>query len=171
MTSSELWSVIPDDGPQTITVSVGLCESKSPWMATCKASSKLEEHCTTSGAGLLGLVSVVLLGLGVSFMRNNRMTMIGTMTTTTTKMTNALPVQPVQHRAQPAQRQVQPALLLDHQVHPLKKPRQRKKRKKNPRPPLTKTARNGGKTMTAPGGIVIPERKIGKSTRNEDVIR
>ena len=76
MTSSELWSVTTlDDGPQTITVSVGAVRVNEEITVDGNLQGFFEAGGTLYyvGAGLLGLVGVVLLGLGVSFMRNNRM--------------------------------------------------------------------------------------------------
>ncbi len=73
MTSSDQWTVTTlDDGPQTITVSVGAVRVNEEISVTGNFQGFFEAGGTLYyvGAGLLALVAVVLLGLGVMFMRN-----------------------------------------------------------------------------------------------------
>ena len=72
MTSSDLWTVTTlDDGPQTITVSVGAVRVNEEITVNGNLQGFFEAGGTLYyvGAGLLALVAVVLLGLGVMFMR------------------------------------------------------------------------------------------------------
>ena len=74
MSSSENWTITTlDDGPQTITVSVGAerVNLRSSLKATSPGSLKRVVRYYV-GAGLLGVVGAVLLGLLVMFMRNGR---------------------------------------------------------------------------------------------------
>ena len=76
MTSSNLWTVTTlDDGPQTITVSVGTVSVNEEINVVGTLAGFFEAGGTLYyiGAGLLGIVAVVLLGLGVMFMRGNRL--------------------------------------------------------------------------------------------------
>ena len=73
MTSSDLWSVTTlDDGPQTITVKVGAVIVNEEITVNGNFQGFFEAGGTLYyvGAGLLALVAIVLLGLGVMFMRN-----------------------------------------------------------------------------------------------------
>ena len=73
MTSSDQWTVTTlDDGPQTITVSVGAVRVNEEISVIGNFQGFFEAGGTLYyvGAGLLALVAVVLLGLGVMFMRN-----------------------------------------------------------------------------------------------------
>jgi len=72
MTSSELWTITTlDDGPQTITVSVGAVRVNEEINVEGNLAGFFEAGGTLYyvGAGLLGIVAVVLLGLLVMFMR------------------------------------------------------------------------------------------------------
>ena len=76
MTSSELWTITTlDDGPQTITISVGAVRVNEEITVEGNLAGFFEAGGTLYyvGAGLLGLVGVVLAGLLVSFMRSGRM--------------------------------------------------------------------------------------------------
>ena len=72
MTSSEFWTITTlDDGPQTITVSVGAVLVDKEIMVEGNLAGFFEAGGTLYyvGAGLLGIVAMVLLGLLVMFMR------------------------------------------------------------------------------------------------------
>ena len=74
MTSSDLWTVTTlDDGPQTITVSVGAVRVNEEITVIGNFQGFFEAGGTLYyvGAGLLALVAIVLLGLGVMFLRNS----------------------------------------------------------------------------------------------------
>ena len=76
MTSSDLWTVTTlDDGPQTITISVGAVRVNEDITVVGNLAGFFEAGGTLYyvGAGLLGIVAVVLLGLVVSFMRSGRL--------------------------------------------------------------------------------------------------
>ena len=76
MTSSDLWTITTlDDGPQTITVSVGAERVNKEITVEGTLAGFFEAGGTLYyvGAGLLGVVAVVLLGLGVMFMRGGRL--------------------------------------------------------------------------------------------------
>lgn len=74
MTSSDQWTVTTlDDGPQTITVSVGTVRVNEEITVNGNFQGFFEAGGTLYyvGAGLLALVAVVLLALGVMFLRNS----------------------------------------------------------------------------------------------------
>ena len=74
MTSSDLWTVTTlDDGPQTITVKVGAVIVNEEITVIGNFQGFFEAGGTLYyvGAGLLALVTIVLLVLGVMFMRNS----------------------------------------------------------------------------------------------------
>ena len=75
MTNSSFWTVTTlDDGPQTITVRVGSVGEEQDIEVTGNLAGFFQAGGTLYyvGAGLLGLIAVVLLGLGVMFMRGGR---------------------------------------------------------------------------------------------------
>ncbi len=75
MTSSDLWTITTlDDGPQTITVSVGAVRVNEEITVVGTLAGFFEAGGTLYyvGAGLLGVVGVVLLVLLVMFMRGGR---------------------------------------------------------------------------------------------------
>ena len=75
MSSSENWTITTlDDGPQTITVSVGAERVNLEIVVEGNLAGFFEAGGTLYyvGAGLLGVVGAVLLGLLVMFMRNGR---------------------------------------------------------------------------------------------------
>jgi hypothetical protein len=74
MFASDQWTITTlDDGPQTITVSVGSVRVNSEITVTGNIEGFFEAGGTIYdvGAGLLGLVAIVLLGLAVMFFRSN----------------------------------------------------------------------------------------------------
>ena len=75
MTSSDMWTITTlDDGPQTITVSVGAVRVNVEISVEGTLAGFFEAGGTLYyvGAGLLGVVAVVLLALLVMFMRSGR---------------------------------------------------------------------------------------------------
>jgi hypothetical protein len=74
MFASDQWTITTlDDGPQTITVSVGSVRVNSEITVIGNIEGFFEAGGTIYyvGAGLLGLVAIVLLGLAVMFFRSN----------------------------------------------------------------------------------------------------